>query len=187
MRYWNALRTPFQQVTERWVETQAQHLNVHGHLDVVARLAKPVIQGNTKVAGIKLEHTRLMRLMEVLLQKANGNLRTWNMAKLHCTILDQFSIKSADYTILQLRYDVRKLRLHGLIERIPHTYYYRFNSPGLKQALLMVQLRGRIYGPLAFGLLRHRPSQQHSPDSQFERAYFRVEKEVDKLIDLLAA
>jgi hypothetical protein len=98
LRYWNDLRTPFQQVTDRWVETQAQHLNVHGHLDVVARLAKPVIQGNTKVAGIKLEHTRLMRLMEVLLQKANGNLRTWNMAKLHCTILDQFSITTQSLT-----------------------------------------------------------------------------------------
>ena len=106
-------------MTERWVETQAQHLNVHGHLDVVARLAKPVIQGNTKVAGIKLEHTRLMRLMEVLLQKANGNLRTWNMAKLHRTILDQFSIKPADYTLLQLRYDVRKLRLHGPLNVFP--------------------------------------------------------------------
>ncbi len=187
LRYWDEIRTPFQQVTDRWVETQAQHLNVHGQLDVVARLAKPVIQGNTKVAGIKLEHTRLMRLMEVLLQKANGNLRTWNMAKLHRTILDQFAIKPADYTILQLRYDLRKLRVHGLVERIPHTYYYRFTSLGLKQALLMVQLRRRIYGPLAFGLLRHRPSQQHSPDSQFERAYFKIENAVDELIDLLAA
>ena len=187
LRYWDAIRTHFHEVTDRWVETQAQHLNVHGQLDVVARLAQPVIQGDTKVAGIKLEHTRVMRLMEVLLQKANGNLRTWTMAKLHHAILDQFSIKPSDYTLLQLRYDLRKLRVHGLIERIPHTYDYRFHSNGLKQALLLVQLRRRIYGPLAFGLLRHRPSQQHSPDSQFERAYFKVEKAVDELIELLAA
>jgi hypothetical protein len=145
------------------------------------------IQGDTKVAGIKLEHTRVMRLMEVLLQKANGNLRTWTIAKLHRQIRDQFSLKPSDYTLVQLRYDLRKLRVHGLIERIPHTYYYRFNSLGLKQALLMVQLRRRIYGPLAFGLLRHRPSQQYSPDSQFERAYFKVEKAVDQLIELMAA
>lgn len=187
LRYWQAMRTHFQQVTDRWVETQAQHLNVHGQLDLIARLAKPVIQGDTKVAGIKLEHTRVMRLIQVLLQKAHGNLRTWTTAKLHRAILDQFSLKPSDYTLLQLRYDLRKLRVHGLIERIPHTYYYRFHSNGLKQALLLVQLRRRIYGPLAFGLLRHRPSQHHSPDSQFERAYFKVEKAVDELIELMAA
>ena len=187
LRYWNDIRIHFQEVTDRWVETQAQHLNVHGQLDVVARLAKPVLQGDTKVAGIKLEHTRVMRLIEVLLQKAHGNLRTWTTAQLHRTMLDQFSLKSSDYSILQLRYDLRKLRVHGLIERLPHTYYYRFHSTGLKQALLLVQLRRRIYGPLAFGLLRHRPNQQHSPDSHFERAYFKVENAVDELIELMAA
>jgi hypothetical protein len=187
LSYWAHLRSYFQELTDRWVDTQAQHLNVHGQLDIVARLAKPVRQGHTKVAGIKLEHARVLRLLEVLLQKANGNLRTWTMAKLHRTILDQFSLKPADYTLLQLRYDLRKLRVHGLIERIPHTYYYRFHSTGLKQAILLVQLRRRIYGPLAFGLLRYRPSQQHSPDSRFERAYFKVEKSVDELIELLAA
>jgi len=187
LRYWKDIRTHFQEVTERWVQTQAQHLNVHGQLDLIARLAKPVIQGQTKVAGIKLEHTRVMRLLEALLHKANGNLRTWTTARLHHAILDLFGLKPADYSLLQLRYDLRKLRVHGLIERIPHTYYYRFHSNGLKQALLLVQLRRRIYGPLAFGLLRHRPNQQYSPDSRFERAYFKVEKAVDELIQLMAA
>ena len=187
LRYWDSLRSHCQEVTERWTQLQAQHLNVHGQLDLVARLAKPVIQGHTKVAGIKLEHTRVMHLLEVLLQKANGNLRTWTMAKLHHAIVDQFSLKPGTYTLFQLRYDLRKLRVHGLVERIPHTYYYRFNTNGLKQAILLVQLRRRIYGPLAFGLLHHRPNHKHSPHSVFERAYFKVEHAVDDLIDLLAA
>lgn len=185
--YWQDIRTHFQELTDRWVHTQAQHLNVHGQLDLIARLAQPVIQGQTQVAGIKLEHTRMMRLLEALLHKANGNLRTWTTARLHRAILDHFGLKPAEYTRLQLRYDLRKLRVHGLIERIPHTYYYRLHSNGLKQALLLVQLRRRIYGPLAFGLLRHRPDPLYSPDSHFERAYFKVEKAVDELIDLMAA
>jgi hypothetical protein len=185
--HWQAIRTHFQQLTERWVEVQAEHLNVHGQLDLLARLAKPVIQGHTKVAGIKLENTRLMRLLEILLQKASGNLRSWTTATLHRTLLDQGQLQPSDYTLSQLRYDLRKLRLHGLIQRIPHTYYYRLSSPGLKQVILLVQLRRRIYGPLAFGLLRHRPDPQHSPDSPFERAYFKVEKAIDELIDSMAA
>jgi len=128
-----------------------------------------------------------MRLMEVLLQKANGELRTWTAAKLHRAFLDQFSIKPSDYTLHQLRYDLRKLRVHGLIERIPHIYFYRFSSAGLQQALLLVQFHRRIYGPLASGLLYHRPNPQHSPDSQFERAYFKVDQAIEELIDLMAA
>jgi hypothetical protein len=31
------------------------------------------------------------------------------------------------------------------------------------------------------------PSHQHSPDSQFERAYFQIENATNELIDLLAA
>jgi hypothetical protein len=185
--HWEAIRQEFQKITDRFAETKAQHLNVHGQLDLLARLSKPVVQGKTKVAGIKLENTRLMRTLEVLLQKASGSLRCWGSAQLHAAIIDQFQLKPGEYTLNQLRYDLRKLRLHGLIERIPKTYCYCFSSWGQKAAILLIQLRKRIYGPLAFGLLRHRPNPQHRPDSQFERAYYKVEKAMDELIDLMAA
>ena len=31
----------------------------------------------------------------------------------------------------RMTYDLRRLRLHGLIERIPHTFRYRVTDPGL--------------------------------------------------------
>lgn len=105
-----AVRQRFAHITQRFAELKARHLNVHGQLDLVARLAKPVLQGSTKVAGIKLENTRLMRLLEVLLQKASGQLRTWTTAALHAAVLDQFQLKPTAYTLTQLRYDIRKLR-----------------------------------------------------------------------------
>jgi len=181
------LKASFQDLCQRWVHLQAQHLTVHGQFDLVARLAKTVQCGNTKVAGIKLENTRLMRLLQVLLQKASGELRTWTSAYLLQTIHDQYNLKSSDYSINQLRYDLRKLRVHGLIERIPHTYFYRLTENGLKAALLMVQLRRLIYGPLAFGFIRHRPNKLFAPDSKFERAYYKIEESVDKLVQLMAA
>lgn len=185
--HWQAIREHFQELTSRWVGIQAQHLNVHGQLDLLAHLAKPVIQGRTKVAGLKLEHTRVMHLTEVLLQKAHGELGTWTSRRIHQAMLEQFDLKPQDYNLHQLRYDLRKLRLHGLIERIPHTYNYRLCPSGLNPAILLVQLRRRIYGPLASGLLHHRPDPSNSPDSQFERAYLKVEKAFDELVQLLAS
>lgn len=181
------VKSRFQELTDQWVHTQAQHLNVHGQFDLVARLARPVIQGRTKVAGIKLENPRLMRLMEVLLQKADGKLRSWTSAYLLETLRDQYGLKAGEYTINQLRYDLRKLRVHGLIERIKGTYFYQLTANGLKAALLLVQLRRRIFGPLAYGLIRHRPDKKLAPDSKFERAYHKVEQSIDQLIELMAA
>jgi hypothetical protein len=185
--HWEPVRERFQHITDRFAQTQAELLNVHGQFDVLARLAKPVVQGKTKVAGIKLENTRLMRLLELLMQGAGGHLRKWTTAQLHAAVLDTYNVKPKDYTLTQLRYDVRKLRLHGLIERVPKSYAYRFTEKGTKLSILLVQLRKRIYGPLGFGLFRTRPNPEHMPDSRFEKAYLKIEKAMDDAIALMAA
>jgi hypothetical protein len=187
LRHWAPVRERFQQITDRFAQTQAQLLNVHGQFDVLARLAKPVLQGKTKVAGIKLENTRLMRLLELLMQGAGGHFRQWTTARLREAFLEAYQIKPKAYTLTQLRYDVRKLRLHGLIERVPKSYAYRFTSKGTKLSILLVQLRKRLYGPLGFGLLRTRPNPEYLPDSPFEKAYLKVEKALDDVIALMAA
>jgi hypothetical protein len=40
---------------------------------------------------------------------------------------------------------------------------------------------------LGFGLFRTRPNPQYMPDSQFEKAYLKVEKAMDDVIALMAA
>jgi hypothetical protein len=184
---WEPIRERFEQITDRFAQAQAEHLNVHGQFDVLARLAKPLVQGKTKVAGIKLENTRLMRLLELLLQGAGGHFRKWTTAQVHRAVLDAYNLKPKDYTLTQLRYDLRKLRLHGLIERVPKSYAYHFTAKGSKLSILLVQLRKRIYGPLAFGLFRTRPNPEFIPDSRFEKAYLKVEKAIDETIALMAA
>jgi hypothetical protein len=54
-------------VTDRFAAFEAQALDVHVDLPVLQRLALPVPRGATKIPGIKLHDTRLLRLMEVLL------------------------------------------------------------------------------------------------------------------------
>jgi len=185
--HWEAMRQRFQQITDRFAGVQAEHLNVHGQFDVLSRLARPLVQGKTKVSGIKLEQKRVLRLLEVLLQGASGHLKRWTTAQLRQSILDQCGLKEKDYTLNQIRYDLRKVRLHGLIERIPRTHAYRFTQKGQKVAILLIQLRRRIYGPIAFGTLRHRPNPQHIPNSAFEQAYHKIDQAIDEAIQLLAA
>ncbi|MGH3755904.1 MAG: hypothetical protein ACRDRP_25135 [Pseudonocardiaceae bacterium] len=53
-----------------------------------------------------------------------------------------------DYTTNQMSYDLRRLRLHGLIERIPGTITYRLTPHGIRTAVFYTKLRGRLLAPL---------------------------------------
>lgn len=47
-----------------------------------------------------------------------------------------------------MTYDLRRLRIHGLIARTPHTNTYTVTSEGLKVAVFYTKLHARLLGPL---------------------------------------
>jgi predicted MarR family transcription regulator len=53
-----------------------------------------------------------------------------------------------DYTTNQMTYDLRRLRLHGLIQRIPHTNTYTLTPDGIRVAVFYTKLHRRLLGPL---------------------------------------
>jgi predicted MarR family transcription regulator len=53
-----------------------------------------------------------------------------------------------DYTRTQMTYDLRRLRLHGLIERIPHTNTYVTTPEGIRVAVFYTKLYRRLLDPL---------------------------------------
>ncbi len=53
-----------------------------------------------------------------------------------------------DYSTNQMSYDLRRLRLHGLIERIPGTITYQLTTDGTRAAVFYTKLRDRLLGPL---------------------------------------
>ena len=60
------MRRQLAAITERFAGLEAQALNVHVDFPLLQRLALPVLCGHTKIAGIKIQDTRMIRLMEVL-------------------------------------------------------------------------------------------------------------------------
>ena len=181
------IRSAFQAILDRFAANQTRNLNVHGHFDLLARLAKPVHLGKSKIAGIRLDQARMIRLLEILLRRGAGCLGGWNSKELRAAILDTFELKAAHYAVSALRYDLRKLRAHGLIERLPHKHRYRLTTKGQKVALLMSLLRKRVYGPLAASAFVHCPVTEPLPTSHIEQAYRKADRAFQGLIDALAA
>ena len=87
----------------------------------------------------------------------------------------------------QLRYDLRKLKGHGLIERDGSRYAYRLTPKGVQVALLFLFFHKRLCGPLANSRFHHQPDPKHRPHSQLEAAYHRADKAIQQIVELLAA
>jgi hypothetical protein len=181
-----ALREKLIAVTDRLAGVEADLLNVHVDFPLFERLAKPVAAGRTKLPGIKIHDTRMLRLMEVLLH-GGSQLAGWRTAQLHTAVLEAFGIAPTAYSLTQLRYDVRKLRAHGLVERQGRSYSYRLTTKGVKVAALFVLFHKRVCGPLANTLFHHRPTKTTPLPAKIEAAYYEADVAIQKVIDLLAA
>ena len=53
-----------------------------------------------------------------------------------------------DYTTSQMSYDLRRLRLHGLIQRTPGTNSYTLTPQGIRVAIFYTKLQARLLQPL---------------------------------------
>ncbi len=182
----DAVRKRFQTITDGFADCQAQWLNVHVDFPLLQRLALPVTIGTVRYPGIKIHETRIIRLMEVLLHGGTA-VGGWTAKQIHQTVLTTFALSAKTYGLNQLRYDLRKLKGHGLLERDGRRYAYRLSAKGLQVALLFLFFHKRLCGPLANSRFHHRPDPACRPNSKLEAAYHKADKAIQDIVDLLAA
>jgi hypothetical protein len=182
----DAVRSTFQAITGRFAGFQAQWLNVHVDFPLLARIALPITVGTVRYPGIKIHDVRVIRLLEVLLH-GGTQVGGWTAKQIHQSVLATFQLSDRTYGLNQLRYDLRKLKGHGLIERDGTRYAYRLSTKGVQVALLFLFFHKRLCGPLANSRFHHQPDPQHRPDSRLEAAYHRADKAIEHIIKLLAA
>src|SRR6516162_7872511 len=180
------VRHKFQTIIGRFAGFQAQWLNVHADFPLLQRIALPITVGSVRYPGIKIQDTRIIRLLEVLLH-AGTHVGGWTAREIHEAVLTTFHISADTYGLNQLRYDLRKLKGHGLLERDGTRYAYLLTPKGVQVALLFLLFHKRLCGPLANSRFHHQPNPQHRPDSRLEAAYHRADKAIEKVVHLLAA
>ena len=182
----NAVRSKFLAITDRFARLQAQWLNVHVDFPLLQRMALPITTGSVYYPGIKIHETRIIRLLEVLLHAGN-NLGGWSARQIHQVILQSFQLSEKAYGLNQLRYDLRKLKGHGLLERDGSRYAYRLTSKGFQVALLFLFFHKRLCGPLANSRFHHQPDADHRPKSKLEAAYYKADRAIQDIVNLLDA
>jgi hypothetical protein len=182
----DAVRQRFQAITDRFAGFEAQCLNVHVDFPLLQRLALPVTIGSVRYPGIRIQDPRMIRLLEVLLH-GGSRIGGWTAKQIHQTVLTTFQLSENRYELNQLRYDLRKLKGHGLLQREGSRYAYRLTAKGVQVALLFLFFHKRLCGPLANSRFHRQPDSRHRPDSKLEAAYYKADTAIQQIVDLLAA
>jgi hypothetical protein len=108
---------------------------------------QPIITGDGhRIAGLRLGDRRAHALLQALLVfrlLPNGFLNR----DLRGLLADLLSKKPDEISAGQVSYDLRRLRAHGLITRIPRTHRYRITDTGLHHATLITHIHTRLLQP----------------------------------------
>ena len=109
------------------------------------QVTQPQIIGNPRVP-VRFDDGRVMSLLQLLCrflvvpEGFRNATRREGMAQ-------ALGVGAAHYSGDQMTYDLRRRRLHGLIERIPHSHRYRVTDLGIRVALFFTKVHGRILRP----------------------------------------
>jgi hypothetical protein len=142
--------------------------------DGLDRLQSPTVEAGQRVSALRFGDPRVMALLQAITGFTHlpRGFRNRDLRPLIEALLGR------PYTSAQMTYDLRRLRLKGLIHRIPKTHRYTTTTYGLKVAFFYSKLYLRILRPQWNALL---PQGDHLPrplrtaldelDAQIQRLY----------------
>ena len=102
-------------------------------------------------------------------------LRGFNNQEMRALLAQLLGVDPATYPIGRMTYDLRRLRLQGIIERIPHTHRYPLTPDGLRIALFFSRTCARLLRPKLAEIMPQAPP----VPSALRIAFDRLNAEID--------
>ena len=127
------------------------HDPITGHAALHA-ITEPVItEAGTRIPGLRLGQQRSHALLTALLvfRLHPDGFTNRDLRELTAQLR---GLPSEQVTTGQMTYDLRRLRVHGLIERLPHSHRYQPTNTGLRDAMFLTRVHERFL-PTGLALL----------------------------------
>jgi hypothetical protein len=162
------------EVNRRLLDVQRISHNCHLSQESVERVVQPTVtQDGQRAPGLRFGQARTMALLAALTLFVHYTCGFRHQA-IRARVAD---LLGTDYSPHQLSYDLRRLRLKGMIWRIPHSQRYLLTPYGLKVALFFTRLHARVFRP---GFAAMDPAA--TIPSPLAKALTEVEREIENLI-----
>jgi len=146
--------------------------------DAFQRLQQPLALAGQRASALRFADTRVQALLHALVLFVflargfpNHDLRK-HLAPL-------LGLSPSELTPGRMTYDLRRLRLHGLIERLSGTHRYRLTARGLQTALFYTRVYARILRP-GLALIN---ATAVAPRASLQRTFNAAQRAVDTWCD----
>ena len=135
------------QINRRLLEVERVSHNSGLSGDSIQRVVQPAVtEDGKKSPGLKFGQPRVMALF-LALTLFHHLIDGFCNHDLRQQVADLLGMSVAEYTSNQMTYDLRRLRLKGLIYRPPRSYRYFVTPYGWKVARLFSRLDARVFRP----------------------------------------
>ena len=170
-----ALREVGFQANRRLLDVQRISHDCHIGEDLFRDIHHPKVVGTQRAPAMRYGDRRVLALLSVLVM-----FRLLPQGFMHREIRPQVStLLGKELTPGQMSYDLRRLRLHGLIERVPKTHRYHVTNLGFRAALFITRSYSRLLRP---GLSVLTPSEPPAP-VPLRKAFERVDTVIQQAWD----
>ncbi len=140
------LRNIGQRVNRKLLEIERVGQNCALSQDALDRLQKPTIESGQRAPALHFGNSRVMALLQTLCL-FDHLARGFRNANFRLHVASLLGLTLEDYTPGRMTYDLRRLRLKGLISRLPKTNRYIATTYGLKVALFYTKVYLRVVRP----------------------------------------
>jgi DNA-binding PadR family transcriptional regulator len=114
--------------------------------EVFAKMQQPAEVDGQHASALRFGDPRVQALLSVLLLLSLQPCGVRNR-QLRPLLAQYLGLPEQDITPGRMTYDLRRLRLHGIIERIAGTHSYRLTAAGLKTAFFYSRVYARVLRP----------------------------------------
>jgi hypothetical protein len=109
-------------------------------------VVRPVEVEGQRAAALRFGDKRVQSLFAVLVV-FSLQLRGFTNSQMRLLLAQLLGLDPANYPIGRMTYDLRRLRLHGIIERIPRSHRYQLTPDDLRIALFFSRTYARLLRP----------------------------------------
>src|SRR6266568_7164896 len=143
--------------------------------DAFEKVVRPIEVEGQRASALRFGDARVQALLSVLVL-FSFQLRGFTNREMRALLAQLLGLDPAQYPVGRMTYDLRRLRLHGLIERIPNSHRYEVTPAGLRIALFFSRTYARLLRPKLAQIMPAGPP----GDSPLRGAFDRLQTEIDR-------
>ena len=174
---WTYLRQLAAAINQRLLETERVSQDCLLSAESFARVSEPTLtDAGQRAPGLRFGQPRVMALFAALSRFAPA-LNGFRHGELRPMVQAVLNVAPEAYTASQMSYDLRRLRLKGLVTRVAGSHTYLLTTYGRRVAYLMTKLQQRIFNLAGIAL-----TTAADIPATLSKAFREIDAELERLV-----